>query len=82
MVTENSLCSLKNTENNFILQKKVTKPSLLQKILMFSCHRLQESCMKYLISFALKDHQEDISAISYGDRKTGNLACHLNIVNM
>lgn len=38
--------------------------------------------MKYFISFALKGHEEDISAISYGDRKTGNLACHLDIVNM
>lgn len=49
---------------------------------MFSCHKLQESCMKYFISFALKSHEEDISAVGYGDRKTGNLACHLDIVNM
>lgn len=81
MLTENSLPS-ENTENNFTLQKKYPKPSALQIILMFSCHKLQESCMKYFISFALKSHEEDISAVGYGDRKTGNLACHLDIVNM
>lgn len=37
MLTENPVSS-ENTENNFILQEKDTKPSALQIILMPSCH--------------------------------------------
>lgn len=44
-------------------------------------HGLQQSCMQCLISFTLKDHQEDISAIDYGDRKKGNMTCHIDRVN-